>query len=123
MCASDAPENQIAKSMLYQDIPEKFSWKNKQWVRRTRFQVALGRMIHVPSRDFERFYIRVLLNHRRGLTSFGDLRTVGGVLYPTFHSAAKEAGYLDSDIEWVACMSEAAAFECLINFASSLQNF
>lgn len=34
LCASDAHENQIAKTMLYQDIPRKFCWKDKRWVRR-----------------------------------------------------------------------------------------
>ncbi|KAG2837052.1 hypothetical protein PC112_g5073 [Phytophthora cactorum] len=83
LCASEAPENQVAKSTLYQDIPKLFRWdtKAKRWVRRKRYQAALGRMIHVSPRDMQRFYMRVLLCHRKGPTSFENLRTVDGVTY------------------------------------------
>ncbi|KAG2982005.1 hypothetical protein PC120_g24722 [Phytophthora cactorum] len=59
LCASEAPENQVAKSALYQDIPKLFRWdtKAKRWVRRKRYQAALRRMIHVSPRDMQRFYI------------------------------------------------------------------
>ncbi|RAW20099.1 hypothetical protein PC110_g23459 [Phytophthora cactorum] len=71
LCASEAPDNQVAKRTLYQDIPKLFRWdtKAKRWVRRKRYQVALGRVIHVPPRDMQRFYMRVLLCHRKGPTS------------------------------------------------------
>jgi len=111
LCASTAPENQIAKTMLYQDIPKKFCWKDKQWVRRKNYRAALGRMIHVSPRDEERFFLRVLLCHRRGPTSFDDLKTVNNTLYPKFLDAARAAGYLDNDVEWHACLSEAAGFQ------------
>ncbi|KAE8990269.1 hypothetical protein PR001_g21539 [Phytophthora rubi] len=111
LCASDAPENQIAKTMLYQDIPRKFSWKNKRWVRRTKYQAALGRMIHVSPRDIERFHLRIMLSHRRGPTSYDDLKTVHGELCSTFQEAADRAGYLENDVEWAACMTEAASFK------------
>ncbi|KAG3109828.1 hypothetical protein PI125_g10571 [Phytophthora idaei] len=111
LCASDAPENQIANTMVYLDIPKKFSWKNKHWVRRTKFRAALGQMIHVSPRDKERFYLRVMLSHRKGPTSFEDLRTVDGVVYPAFQAAAQHGGYLHDDTERIECMSEAAGFQ------------
>ncbi|KAG3241155.1 hypothetical protein PI124_g13973 [Phytophthora idaei] len=69
LCASEAPENQVTKSTLYQDIPKLFRWdtKAKRWVRRKRYQAALGRVIHVSPRDMQRFHLRVLLCHRRPL--------------------------------------------------------
>ncbi|KAG2791389.1 hypothetical protein PC129_g24199 [Phytophthora cactorum] len=75
LCASEAPENQVAKSTLYQDIPKLFRWdtKAKRWVRRKLYQAALGRMIHVSPRDMQRFYMRMLLCHRKGPTSFENL--------------------------------------------------
>ncbi|KAG2765086.1 hypothetical protein PC129_g6013 [Phytophthora cactorum] len=97
--------------MVYQDIPKKFNWKNKHWVRRTKFRAALVRMIHMSPRDKKRFYLRDMLSHRKGPTSFEDLRTVDGVVYPTFQSAAQHGGYLDDDTEWIECMSEAAGFQ------------
>ncbi|KAG3001519.1 hypothetical protein PC120_g20227 [Phytophthora cactorum] len=112
LCASEAPENQVTKSTLYQDIPKLFRWdtKAKRWVRRKRYQAALGRMIHVSPRDIQRFYMRVLLCHRQGPTSFENLRTVDGVTYDSYREAALNAGYLEDDSEWVACMTEASQF-------------
>ncbi|KAG3182904.1 hypothetical protein C6341_g5720 [Phytophthora cactorum] len=112
LCASEAPENQVAKSTLYQDIPKLFRWdtKAKRWVRRKRYQAALGRMIHVSPRDIQRFYMRVLLCHRQGPTSFENLRTVDGVTYDSYREAALNAGYLEDDPKWVFCMTEASQF-------------
>ncbi|KAG3237306.1 hypothetical protein PI124_g17699 [Phytophthora idaei] len=112
LCASEAPENQVAKSALYQDIPKLFRWdtKAKRWVRRKRYQAALGRMIHVSPRDMQRFYKGVLPCHRKGPRSFENLRTVDGVTYDSYREAALHAGYLEDDSEWVACMTEASQF-------------
>ncbi|KAG3181524.1 hypothetical protein PC128_g15113 [Phytophthora cactorum] len=112
LCASEAPENQVAKSALYQDIPKLFRWdtKAKRWVRRKRYQAVLGLRIHVDPRDMQRFYMRVLLCHRKGPTSFENLRTVDGVTYDSYRKGAPHAGYLEDDSEWVDCMTEASQF-------------
>ncbi|GMF63195.1 unnamed protein product [Phytophthora fragariaefolia] len=112
LCASEAPENQIAKTMVYQDIPKEFRWdaKAKHWVRRKQFQAALGRMVHVSLRDMERFYLRVLLCHRKGPQSFEHLRTVDGVTYETYRQAALRLGFLEDDAECISCMRESAEF-------------
>ncbi|GMF49094.1 unnamed protein product [Phytophthora fragariaefolia] len=75
LCASPEPENKIAKTMLYQEIPKEFSWdaKAKLWVRRKKYQAAIGRLIHVSPMDRESFYLRLLLCHRKGPTSFENL--------------------------------------------------
>jgi len=98
--------------MLYQEIPKTFSWNatEKIWIRRTRSQAAVGRLIHVSFRDKERYFLRVLLCHRKGPTSFADLRTVDGVVLPSFEEAAKQLGFTDNDREWFSCMTEAVAF-------------
>ncbi|KAG2823663.1 hypothetical protein PC111_g10145 [Phytophthora cactorum] len=90
LCASEAPDNQVAKSTLYHDIPKLFRWdtKAKRW----------------------RFSMRVLLFHRKGPTSFENLRTVDGITYDSYLEAALHAGYLEDDSEWVACMTEASQF-------------
>ncbi|KAG3052363.1 hypothetical protein PI125_g26167 [Phytophthora idaei] len=112
LCASEAPENQVAKSTLYQDIPKLFRWdtKAKLWVRRKRYQAAVGRMIHVSPWDMQRFNMRVLLCHRKGRTSFENLRTVDGVTCDSYREAALHAGYLEDDSEWAACVTEASQF-------------
>ncbi|GMF51137.1 unnamed protein product [Phytophthora fragariaefolia] len=112
LCASPDPENEFAKTMLYQEIPKAFSWdaKAKVWVRRKKYQAAIGRLIHVSPMDRERFYLCLLLCHRKGPTLFENLRTVDGVVHPTFQAAAMHSGFLENDQEWIACMSEASAF-------------
>ncbi|KAG2781314.1 hypothetical protein PC129_g21445 [Phytophthora cactorum] len=67
-------------------------------------------MIHVSPRDMQKFYMRVLLCHRNGPTSFENLRTVDGVTYDSYREAALHAGYLEDDSEWVACTTEASQF-------------
>ncbi|OWZ06912.1 Helitron helicase [Phytophthora megakarya] len=111
LCASDDPVNQIAKTMLYQDIPKKFTWKNGRWVRLQKFQLSICRMNDVSPRDMERFYLRVMLCNRRGPTSFEDLRTVSGIEYPSYLDAVKAAGHLENDGEWIACMEEAKEYK------------
>ena len=45
----------------------------------------------------ERYYLRVLLNHVAGATSFECLRTVDGKILPTFREAAKRRGLIEAD--------------------------
>lgn len=106
-------EPDVAGVMLYKDIPKKYRWddKHKRWVRYVRHVSSIGRLIHTSSRDPERFYLRLLLCHRRGPTSFEDLRTIDGIEYPTSKDAALAAGYLENDSEWEHCLTEAAQFK------------
>ena len=55
----------------------------------------------------ERFYLRLLLTCVKGATSFEDLRTFDGVLYPTFREACIAQGLLEDDQEWHQCLNEA----------------
>jgi hypothetical protein len=45
----------------------------------------------------ERYYLRVLLNHVVGTTSFECLRTMDGKLLPTFREATKRRGLVEED--------------------------
>ena len=58
----------------------------------------------------ERFYLRLLLTVRAGPTSFEDLRTVEGVVHPTFRAACAAMGLLLDDREWATALEEAAVF-------------
>ena len=44
-------------------------------------------------REPEQYYLRLLLLHVKGVISFEDLRTVGGVTYDTFHEVANTENY------------------------------
>ena len=45
----------------------------------------------------ERYYLRVLLNHVAGATSFECLRTVDGKILPTFLEATERRGLIKED--------------------------
>ena len=58
----------------------------------------------------ERYYLRVLLNHVPGATSFQHLRTVDGVVHPSFREAAEKRGLIEEDNTLDECLFEAADF-------------
>ena len=45
----------------------------------------------------ERYFLRVLLNHVSGSTSFEDLKTVDGVLCGSFRESAERRGLIEAD--------------------------
>jgi PIF1-like helicase len=55
----------------------------------------------------EQYYLRMLLNIIRGATSFENLRTIDGILYPSFKEACIALGLLQNDKEWDQCLKEA----------------
>jgi hypothetical protein len=59
----------------------------------------------------ERFYLRTLLTVVRGATSFEHLRTVDGVVHPTFQAACRAHGLLEDDNEWELCLEEATVMQ------------
>ncbi len=104
---------------LYHNFPEHFRWDKarKMWLRRERAPVGgflpVGRMYYVDVREGERFYLRVLLTHVPGATSFDDLLTTGQgtpqmQVHPSFQAACRARGLLQDDTEWERCLREAA---------------
>jgi hypothetical protein len=57
------------------------------------------------------YYLRILLNHVRGETSYESLRTVRGVLCPTFRDACEKLGLITSDGSLDEAMSKASRFQ------------
>ncbi|CAF4461989.1 unnamed protein product, partial [Didymodactylos carnosus] len=68
-------------------------------------------MYTVSFKDEERFYLRLLLLHVRGATSFESIRTFTGTVYPTLKEAASARGLVESDEEWDRCLREASTYE------------
>jgi hypothetical protein len=95
--------------LLYQDFPSKFVWntKERRWTPRKK-DTAIGRMYYAHPSSGERFYLRTLLCAVKGATSFEVLRSVNGVILPTFHAACLARGLLEDDSEWRQCLQEAA---------------
>ena len=104
-----------ARALLYADFPRYFTWRAdiKAWSER-KDGFAIGRMHSVHPGDRNRFYLRLLLNHVRGATSFEDLRTITRddgkkIICDTFRAAALALGLLADDNCWHKTMQEAAA--------------
>jgi hypothetical protein len=53
----------------------------------------------------------MMLLHIKGATCFEDLRTVNGVVYPTFKTAAEAYGLTEDDTIWITCMQEGASYQ------------
>lgn len=100
------------KRLLYRNFREHFVW-NKQtrvWKLRERGDV-IGRIITANPCEGERYYLRMLLNHVPGPTSYSNLRTVQSSIYNTFREAAIAHGLLESDNSNEACMQEASTYQ------------
>ncbi|XP_073354892.1 uncharacterized protein [Aegilops tauschii subsp. strangulata] len=91
-------EHPRARNILYKDFPGSFTWQKKKkfWKPRVeRFQI--GRIVSANPAEGDRYYLRVLLNHVTGKTSFDDLLTVDGVLCGSFREAAERLGLIEAD--------------------------
>lgn len=107
-------QSEYARRFLYTEFPEHFVWvKSKSmWKKREKgHHSTIGRMYAVSPREVEKFCLRIILLHVRGATSFEDLKTVDGVLYPTFREAACAMNLLEDDEEWKRCLHEACSYQ------------
>jgi hypothetical protein len=77
--------NEFARTLLYRDFSAHFVWNStkKIWTSRKK-HVVIGRIVTANPSEGERYFLRVLLNHIRGPTSFHDLRTLNGVTVNTY---------------------------------------
>jgi hypothetical protein len=92
------------RALLYSDYCEQFTWvrDKKLWKERQRcVGEVIGRMYMVQPSAGELYYLRLLLLHVPGVTSFAELRTVNGQQFATFKEAAAALGLLEDDQEWV----------------------
>ncbi|XP_057310488.1 uncharacterized protein LOC130648452 [Hydractinia symbiolongicarpus] len=105
-------QNANANMYLYTDIPYHFVFdksQNKWKVRRRGGGKIISRMYSSNPKEGERFYLRVLLLHVPGATSFEFLRTFNDHLYPTFREACLARGLLEGDDEWERTLEEVTA--------------
>ncbi|XP_022843113.1 uncharacterized protein LOC111366630 [Olea europaea var. sylvestris] len=74
-------------------------------------QIVVGRIVSVNLSEGERYFLRLLLNHIRGPTSFDDLKTFNGVNVGIFREAALLYGLLNGDTRCEECLSETIIYE------------
>ncbi|CAB3249919.1 unnamed protein product [Arctia plantaginis] len=70
-------------------------------------RMCVRRMYTVHPKNDECFYLRLLLVNVRGPTSFETLRTVNGVIFPTYRAACEELNLLENDTHWDTTIAEA----------------
>ena len=112
--------DEFARGILYHDFPEFYTWhpNGKFWKRRVyEGRKQIGRIVSAHPAEGERYYLRVLLNHVVGATSFDHLKMVDDVVQPTFREAAERRGLIEEDNTLDECLTEASTFQ----MPSSLQ--
>jgi len=90
----------FVRGILYQDFPVFYTWhlNGKFWQRRVHEgRKQVGRIVSAHPAKGERYYLRVLLNHVVGATSYEHLKMVDGVVQPTFREAAERRGLIEED--------------------------
>eukprot|EP00116_Pleurobrachia_bachei_P000686 sb/3460948/ len=117
-------EDETSRNILYTDFPAHFTWcpKKRIWQRRKYGGVySVGRIpiVNLTTRQAEKYYLRLLLHHSPGATSFEDLRRVNGHLCETFHDACVRKGLAENDDATSDIIAEAA----LVKFGDTLRDF
>ncbi|CAI9263281.1 unnamed protein product [Lactuca saligna] len=101
------------RDLTYIDYPNRYVWdaRSKEWGQRVlESSKSIGRLVFVHPSSGELFYIRMLLCHQKGCTSYEDVRTVHGHLHPTFRSACNALGLIGEDMEWLTAFIEASSW-------------
>ncbi|XP_076041833.1 uncharacterized protein LOC143025715 [Oratosquilla oratoria] len=93
--------NEFSAGLYYNQLPNHFVFNNTSsvWEERKTTASSLGRIRAVTNKTVDLFYLRLLLTHVKGPTSYGDLRTFEGVIYPTYR-AVKAMGLLNDKETW-----------------------
>ena len=67
----------------------------------------MGRIYIISPREEERYFLRTLLLHISGLTSFKGATTVDGIQYSSFRQASCAMGLRADDAERMTCLKDA----------------
>nr|XP_004295595.2 PREDICTED: uncharacterized protein LOC101292200 [Fragaria vesca subsp. vesca] len=104
---TNAETKHIANMLTFAEFPSAFEWNNgtKTWTPRQR-GYAIGRLPNISPTSGELYYLRLLLNTRKGCTNFKSIRTICGVVYSTYQEACRALGLLGDDKEWSDAITE-----------------
>ncbi|XP_074293065.1 uncharacterized protein LOC141619971 [Silene latifolia] len=99
--------------LLYAEFREHFRWdtRTKTWEERRNKVIVIGRLVFIAPVEVERFFLRLLLLHIRGPTSFEALKTVKKYTCATFQEAALRHGLLEEQDTFELCMAETCAVQ------------
>ncbi|XP_071700212.1 uncharacterized protein [Rutidosis leptorrhynchoides] len=96
--------------LTYKEFPSQFVWyaSDKFWSRRQRSNdTVIGRLSYVHPAAGELFYLRMLLCHQRGCTSFLNIKTGNGRICGSYRTMYEMLGLLGNDHEWDIALQEA----------------
>ena len=104
------------KNLTYSEYPSHFVWiaEQREWKPRKR-GVTVGRLTYIPLGSRELYYLRLLLNFKKGCCDYDNIRTVNSVIYKTYKEACYAMGLLAVDKEFTDAIIEAS------NLASGIQ--
>ncbi|KAG2694740.1 hypothetical protein I3760_08G159300 [Carya illinoinensis] len=74
-------------------------------------KTVIGWIVTANPFESERYYLRILLNHIKGPLSFDHIKTVDGIIAPTFREAATLHGLLNKDNGLQDCLQEASLYQ------------
>ncbi|KAF7812042.1 ATP-dependent DNA helicase PIF1 [Senna tora] len=91
-----------ARFLTYSQFSTQFVYKTdcRQWFERKSGR-SIGRLYYVAPGSGELHYLRLLLTFTKGPTCYEDIRTINGVVCPTFKDASYVMGLLDDDKEYI----------------------
>ncbi|GFX68470.1 ATP-dependent DNA helicase [Trichonephila clavipes] len=69
---------------------------------------TLGRIYTIHTNNRECYHLRMLLNVVKGPTSFESLKSVNGILCPTYQAACLALGLLEGDNPWCDTLTDAS---------------
>jgi hypothetical protein len=99
----------------YDRFPSIATWDNasRTWHARRGGGSVVGRVYFVPPSAGERYYLRMLLHHVPGCTSFEDLRTTPTSATPhaSYQGACDARGLLATDSQRERCLAEAVSYQ------------
>ncbi|XP_071698894.1 uncharacterized protein [Rutidosis leptorrhynchoides] len=104
-------QDELVRMLTYAKIPKHFVWNQdaKMWTPR-KLRTSIGRIVYSNPASGECYYLRMLLNIVKGPRSFDEIRTVDGILHPTFKYACFAYGLVNNDKEWTQAITEATVW-------------
>jgi hypothetical protein len=99
-----------ARKLTYDEIPTYFWWNSSDKMRKPRKTVnpAVGQLFSISYLAGEKFFLRVLLLHRKGASSFEELKRVNGIQADTYRKACVLLGLLINDSLYDSALSKAS---------------